>query len=270
MARPLRPAFAGAFYYIVACGDRRSTLFDDDLDRGRLLDLLRRVCVRYGWRGHAYCLLPDRYELLIETPWPTLAPGMRQLNGVYAQTTNRRRGQRGAVFAGRYRAVILDPGRYLARVARHMALAPWRAGLTLCPAAFAWSSCAATLGWVAAPAWLESDDLLAPFGDTHAAAVAGFAEYLKTGMSAGEDVRVSAAQRVLGDAAFVQRLATGTPGPAAVAARPALATVVAGIADRREAMCHAYATGGYSLKQIASHFGVHYATVSRALGRSAR
>jgi putative transposase len=38
-----------------------------------------------------------------------------------------------------------------------------------------------------------------------------------------------------------------------------------GIADRKEAMRTAYATGDYTLQQIAEAFGVHYATVSRAV-----
>ena len=36
-------------------------------------------------------------------------------------------------------------------------------------------------------------------------------------------------------------------------------------ADRDEAMAQAYLTGDYTLKSIAEHFGVHYATVSRAV-----
>jgi transposase len=38
--------------------------------------------------------------------------------------------------------------------------------------------------------------------------------------------------------------------------------------DPHEAMAQAYRSGGYSLKAIADHFGVHYSTVSRALGRT--
>ena len=37
--------------------------------------------------------------------------------------------------------------------------------------------------------------------------------------------------------------------------------------DRREAMGRAFQTGVYSMKEIAEFFGVHYATVSRAVRR---
>jgi hypothetical protein len=35
--------------------------------------------------------------------------------------------------------------------------------------------------------------------------------------------------------------------------------------DRREAMAKAYLDGGYAMREIADHFQVHYATVSRAV-----
>ncbi|MDQ6992756.1 MAG: helix-turn-helix domain-containing protein [Mariprofundus sp.] len=35
--------------------------------------------------------------------------------------------------------------------------------------------------------------------------------------------------------------------------------------DQHEAMAMAYLEGGYRMKTIAEHFGVHYATVSRAV-----
>jgi DNA-binding MarR family transcriptional regulator len=37
--------------------------------------------------------------------------------------------------------------------------------------------------------------------------------------------------------------------------------------DRDRAMAEAYRSGHYTLGEIAAHFGVHYATVSRAVRR---
>jgi hypothetical protein len=36
--------------------------------------------------------------------------------------------------------------------------------------------------------------------------------------------------------------------------------------DRREAMARAFLSGVYTMREIAEHFGVHYSTVSRAVG----
>lgn len=46
---------------------------------------LAEVCERFKWWGHAYCLMTSHCHLLMETPDPNLAKGMRQLNDVYTQ-----------------------------------------------------------------------------------------------------------------------------------------------------------------------------------------
>jgi len=40
--------------------------------------------------------------------------------------------------------------------------------------------------------------------------------------------------------------------------------------NRSEAMARAFLSGGYTLKEIGDHFGVHYATMSRAVRRYER
>jgi len=55
------------------------------------------------------------------------------------------------------------------------------------------------------------------------------------------------------------------------AQRRALAKPLADFArrypDRHEAMARAFQAGVYTMQEIAEHFGVHYATVSRAVRR---
>ena len=38
--------------------------------------------------------------------------------------------------------------------------------------------------------------------------------------------------------------------------------------DRKKSMVEAYSTGDYTMKEIAAHFNVHYATVSRAIKKA--
>ncbi|WP_425507047.1 helix-turn-helix domain-containing protein [Teredinibacter haidensis] len=39
-------------------------------------------------------------------------------------------------------------------------------------------------------------------------------------------------------------------------------------ADRNTAISQAYASGGYSMKEIGEHFGLHYSRVSRILRKA--
>ncbi|HLC40708.1 MAG TPA: transposase [Methylomirabilota bacterium] len=77
MSRPLRLQFPGAVYHLTSRGNARQRIYQDDTDRQTFLDTLAHVIARFGWRCHAYCLMENHYHLLIETPKPTLAIGMR-------------------------------------------------------------------------------------------------------------------------------------------------------------------------------------------------
>jgi REP-associated tyrosine transposase len=89
-ARPLRIEFPDALYHVTARGNERKPIVRDDLDRALWLQCLERVVSRFGWVVYAYCLMDNHVHLVVETPVPNLARGMRELNGVYAQRFNRR------------------------------------------------------------------------------------------------------------------------------------------------------------------------------------
>lgn len=50
---------------------------------------------------------------MVETPDGNLSKGMRQLNGVYTQSSNRRHPRVGHLFQGRYKAILVDRHSYL-------------------------------------------------------------------------------------------------------------------------------------------------------------
>ena len=106
MARPPRLLIPGGIYHVTARGNERGLLYRDPADNERFLDILAEVTRRQRWRVLAYCLMGNHYHLLIQTPEPNLAAGMRQLNGVYAQSFNRRHTRVGHLFEGRYDAKL--------------------------------------------------------------------------------------------------------------------------------------------------------------------
>ncbi|NOZ10168.1 MAG: hypothetical protein GXP09_03870 [Gammaproteobacteria bacterium] len=108
MARPLRLEFAGALYHITSRGNRRESIFEDDVDHLMFIELLGQVCSRMNWQCYAYCLMTNHYHLFIETAEANLSSGMRQLNGVYTQRYNRCHRRVGHVLQGRYKAILVD------------------------------------------------------------------------------------------------------------------------------------------------------------------
>ena len=90
MGRSHRYLAAGAYYHVGIRGNNHAPIVLDDGDRIVFFHILRRIERRYGWRTHVRCLMGNHYHLLVETPLPNLADGMRDLNGAYARAFNER------------------------------------------------------------------------------------------------------------------------------------------------------------------------------------
>ncbi|MCX5812281.1 MAG: transposase [Proteobacteria bacterium] len=140
MARPLRIEYPGAFYHITSRGNAGQDIYLDDTDRQRFLAILAGVLEDYHWVCYAYCLMSNHYHILIETPDPNLSAGIRQLNGVYTQSVNRRHGTRGHIFQGLFKSILVKKESHLLELCRYIVLNPVRAGMTLSPDIWQWSS----------------------------------------------------------------------------------------------------------------------------------
>jgi len=127
MARPLRIELSGALYHVTDRDDRREAIYEEDDDCQSFLETLAGAVERFNWICYAYCLMTNHYHLVIETPDANLSKGMRQLNGVFTQGTNRRHGRTGHLFQGRFKGILVDKDRYLLELTRYVVLNPVRA-----------------------------------------------------------------------------------------------------------------------------------------------
>ena len=126
MARPLRLEFPGAIYHLTSRGNARQKVFFTAGDRESFLNTLAGVVSRYHWICHAYCLMANHYHLLVETPKGNLSIGMRQLNGIYTQSFNRRHNRVGHLFQGRFKAIVVERDSHLLELCRYIVLNPAR------------------------------------------------------------------------------------------------------------------------------------------------
>jgi REP element-mobilizing transposase RayT len=170
MPRKLRIEYPGAIYHVINRGDRREDIFKDDSDRQRFLATLEEACQKTEWQVHAFCLMRNHFHLVIETPQANLVAGMKWLLGVYTKRFNIRHKFCGHVFAGRYKALMVDGSGdgYFKTVCDYVHLNPVRAGL-IAPEAglesFGWSSYPAYLQpGSRRPKWLRVDRWLGEWG----------------------------------------------------------------------------------------------------------
>jgi len=131
MARQLRIEYEGAIYHVMSRGDRREVIFLDDDDRRAFLKTLEEAAEKAAWQIHAFVLMGNHFHLVVETPQPTLVSGMKWFLGTYTLRFNARHRQRGHLFAGRYKSLLVDGSDdfYLRVVCDYVHLNPLRAGL---------------------------------------------------------------------------------------------------------------------------------------------
>lgn len=277
MSRPLRLEFAGALYHITSRGNGRKAIYLEETDFELFLELLNDVCEQYNWVIHAYCLMDNHYHLLVETPDGNLSKGMRQLNGVFTQSMNRKHRRVGHLFQGRYKAILVDKDAYLLELCRYIVLNPVRAKMVDTPDEWPWSSWFAMVGKIESPSWLATDALLALFAKKRSEAITEYIYFVEQGVNKTiwDDLQH---QVFLGDDAFVEKhqlmheLLEGDVSEIPFKQRSAVPLSLDEYqqqsATRNEAIIKAYKSGGYTMKQIGEHFKVHYSLVSRIVAAS--
>lgn len=174
MPRPNREIVPGSAYHVFARGSNRGSIFAFDGDRIDFLDCLRRAFERHEVRCLAYCLMPNHYHLLVETPDERLSYAMKELNGRHALRFNRRYQRDAHLFKNRFSAVLQESGDQLIATLRYTARNPVEAGLCSDPAEWPWSSSRALAGLDAPPAFLDARRVLSYLADEPEAAMAAY------------------------------------------------------------------------------------------------
>jgi REP element-mobilizing transposase RayT len=264
----------------MARGNRKARIFEDDDDRRIFLGLVAQMVERYLVKVYDLCLMDNHYHFVGETPRGNLSAAMRQLNGVYAQTSNRRHRRTGHLFGGRFRSMLIQREGYLKRATRYVLLNPVRARIVSNAADWPWSTYRATVGLDVVPEWLSLDWLDAAYdAPTRADAQERFGLYVNSPIA--RKARIDASAIAFGSKHFVRQIAQQQPSrqsdrplpPVFVPiVRPPLGSLFddvrgAGVV-RDQAVRDACVKYGYRLSQIAAALGVDPSTVSKALRRA--
>lgn len=157
-------------YHLMSRGNRRDKIFLDDVDRHDFIKTLAEACQKTGWQVHAYCLMPNHYHLVVETPEPNLVAGMAWLQSTYTIGLNHRHKLVGHVLSGRYKSQLVEGSGngYLRTACDYVHLNPVRARLLRSGErllSYPWSSFGAYLAAPEhRPQWVRVDRLLGEDG----------------------------------------------------------------------------------------------------------
>jgi REP element-mobilizing transposase RayT len=283
MARQLRIEIAGGTYHITSRGNARKNIFRDDRDRRRMLDSVSTAVNEYGWLVHAYCLMPNHYHLLIETPLPNLSRGMKKINGTYAQGFNARHQRVGHVFQDRFHSILVDKEDYLLTLSRYIVLNPVRAKIVAAPEEWTWSSYRPTIGTGPRPRFLTCEQILGYFGESREKARRAYSGFVNGNLAQKPPWTNLLGGVILGSEGFLKRIrgrltereSRELDRLQATERRPPLEQLfskrytrplsleVAGLAQEISQR------HGYSIKEIAHFLGIHQSTLCKAIHRRA-
>jgi hypothetical protein len=216
--------------------------------------------------------MSNHYHLLIETPEPNLAAGMRQLNGVYSQKYNRRHRKVGHVFQGRYVSILVEKQNYLLELTRYIVLNPVRAKMVKQAGDWPWSSYRGVVGADSSISCLNREWILSCFGPNERKSIKRYIDFVSEGLSQKSPLINTTNQIFLGSEKFVEsglkliderKDASEVPRIQRRAPRRSLDTYVKLSSSRNEAIIRAYSSGGYTLKEVGDFFGLGYSMVSK-------
>lgn len=147
MARLPRLGLGGWPHLVVQRVQEGQLLARDDPDRQALLSVLQEAARLHGVTVHAYSLAPDGFHLLVTPAQDTsLSLFMQAVGRRYVGAYNRRHQRHGGLWAGRYRATVLDPARFLLDAMVFIEGRAWREGRVLRCDDDLWSSVRHHLG----------------------------------------------------------------------------------------------------------------------------
>lgn len=152
MARLPRLSVAGLPHLVEQCGHNGQPVFLDTDDRAAYRVALAEAAVACGVTVHAYCLDAGRV-LILATPRDAdgLSRTMQRLGRRYTAEFNRRHGRSGTLWAGRFRATVIEAERHLVEVMCHVESDAAMAGDADAPARDRRSSAAHHLGLAVDP-----------------------------------------------------------------------------------------------------------------------
>ena len=297
MSRPLRIEYPGAWYHVMNRGRRREVIFPGPEDYQRFVELLQEGSSMWGVRIAAYCLMPNHYHLLVQTPDANLSRFMRHVDGVYTQRFNRSHECDGSLFRGRYKAILIEADTYMLDLVRYIHRNPLRAGLVSRLDRYRWSSHKAYLSRSRRWSWLYSELVLSMLCQTVGDSADAYREFMQQEES-GKLTAVLSKKNVpsvLGSEAFVNWIKRKFKGLRSRQEVPASRLLAPGLEAIQLAVCEGYGIdrnellsskrgmsndarniavylarqlSGQTLTAIGNAFGLqHYSSVSSVVSR---
>lgn len=217
MARQLRVEYNGACYHVMNRGNRGMPVFSTTMDHKLFLNKLHEYSEIFDISIRAYCLMSNHFHLYVNTPRGNLSDFMHSFLTSFTLSKNRRDKERGHLFQGRYKAILVEDELYSAEVSRSIHLNPVRTSRYRFQdfeerrsvlRSYSWSSYAAVTGLKSCPRWIDRHGVLEKYPGSLKEKQAAYTQFVQEGLvkEIADPYEAATAGAILGSPAFVERI----------------------------------------------------------------
>ena len=121
-------------------GINRQTIFEDDQDRMKFLEVIRKCKERSHFLLYSYCLMDNHVHLLIKESEDHVSNVVKRISSSYVYWYNLKYERCGHLFQERFKSENVDSIRYFLTVLRYIHQNPLKAGLATCIFESQWTS----------------------------------------------------------------------------------------------------------------------------------
>jgi REP element-mobilizing transposase RayT len=140
MPRKARKKSETGIYHIIMRGINRQTIFEDEKDYAKFIQVIMRYKEESGYKIYAYCLMGNHVHLLLKIGIEPLEQVMRRICGSYVYWYNMKYQRIGNLFQDRFRSEPVENDSYFLIVQRYIHQNPLKAGLVEYIEQYKWSS----------------------------------------------------------------------------------------------------------------------------------
>jgi putative transposase len=129
MAREERKKSRSGVYHIMLRGINRQAIFEDDEDKLKFLETLKKYKDISQYQLYSYCLMDNHVHLLIREMEETISEAIKRISSSYVYWYNYKYERIGHLFQERFKSERVESTSYFLTVLRYIHQNPLKAGL---------------------------------------------------------------------------------------------------------------------------------------------
>jgi putative transposase len=120
MPRVARGRSSSGIYHIMLRGINRQIIFEDEEDKTRFLETLRKYKDISKYQLYVYCLMDNHIHLLVKESGETISEAIKRISSSYVYWYNTKYERCGHLFQDRFKSEIVENTTYFFTVLRYI------------------------------------------------------------------------------------------------------------------------------------------------------